>query len=70
MILNEYIKNTKNVMCPQYVKLLNKILDGDFPSEQVVWVVIPYFKNMGLMIVIITDAYFYTAVWGNYLSLF
>ncbi len=48
MILNEYIKNTKDIMCPLYVKLFNKILDtGDFPSELLVGVIIPLYKNKG-----------------------
>ena len=48
MIINEYIKCTKELMCPVYVKLFNKILDtGDFPSEWMVGVVVPLYKNKG-----------------------
>ena len=48
MILNEYIKNTKDVLCPLYVKLFNKIMDtGVFPSEWSAVIIIPLYKNKG-----------------------
>ena len=48
MIVNEYIKTTRDVMCPLYIKLFNKILDsGTFPEEWLVGVIIPLYKNKG-----------------------
>lgn len=46
MILNEYIKSNKDVMCPFYVNLFSKILDtSDFPGEWLAGVVAPLYKN-------------------------
>ena len=48
MIINEYIYSSREFMCPLYVKLFNEILDtGDFPSERLVGVVVPLYKNKG-----------------------
>ncbi len=48
MILNEYIKYTKDLLSPLYVKLFNKILDsGNFPSEWLIGVIVPLYKNKG-----------------------
>ena len=48
LIVNEYIKTTKDIMCPVYVKLFNKILDTSvFPSEWLVGVIVPLYKNKG-----------------------
>ena len=33
-IMHEYIKNTKDLYCPLYVKLFNKILDADVMPEK------------------------------------
>lgn len=47
-VLNEYIKTTKDVLCPLYEKLFNKILDtGVFPNEWLVGIIIPLYKNKG-----------------------
>ncbi len=47
-IINEYIKSTKEVMCPLYVKLFNKVLDtGDIPDDWLVGVIVPIYKNVG-----------------------
>ncbi len=48
MILNEYIKSTKHLLCPLYVKMFNKILDtGVMPSEWSVGTIVPLYKNKG-----------------------
>lgn len=45
-ILNEYIKNTKLLMLPLYVKLFNAVLDsGIIPSSWVEGIIIPLYKK-------------------------
>ena len=45
-ILNEYIKNTKFLMLPLYVKLFNAVLDsGIIPSTWVEGIIIPLYKK-------------------------
>ena len=47
-ILNEYIKNTKDLLLPLYTKLFNCVLDTGFiPISWVKGVIIPVFKNKG-----------------------
>ncbi len=44
MILNEYIKRTKLLLCPLYVKIFNKIVDtGVMPSEWSVDTIVPLY---------------------------
>ncbi len=48
MIINEYIKSTKHLLCPLYVKMFNKILDtGVMSSEWSVGTIVPLYKNKG-----------------------
>ena len=48
MMLNEYIKSTKHLLCPLYVKMFNKILDtGVMPSEWSVGTIVPLSKDKG-----------------------
>jgi hypothetical protein len=47
-ISNEYIKSTKNIILPIYVKLFNKILDtGIIPSTWSEGYIIPVYKGKG-----------------------
>lgn len=47
-IINEYIKSTKHIMCPLYVKLFNKVLDtGVIPEDWLIGVIVPFYKNTG-----------------------
>ena len=47
-ILNEYTKNTKDLLLPLYTKLFNCVLDTGFiPISWVKGVIIPVFKNKG-----------------------
>ena len=48
MVINEYIKNTQDMLCPLYVKLFNKIFDsGVFPDEWLIGTIVPLYKNKG-----------------------
>ena len=48
MIINEYIKTTKNILLPFYVMFFNKILDnGVMPSEWLVGMIVPIYKGKG-----------------------
>lgn len=48
MIINEYIKITKNILLPLYVMFFNKILDnGVMPSEWMVGMIVPIYKSKG-----------------------
>ncbi len=48
MIINEYIKSTKHILCPLYVKMFNRILDtGVMPSEWSAGTTVPLYKNKG-----------------------
>ena len=47
-IINEYIKSTKEIICPLYVKLFNKVMDtGDIPDDWLTGIIVPIFKNVG-----------------------
>ena len=48
MLINEYIKITKNILLPLYVMFFNKILDsGAMPSEWLVGMIVPIYKSKG-----------------------
>lgn len=48
MIINEYIKITKNILLPLHVMFFNKILDsGVMPSEWLVGMIVPIYKGKG-----------------------
>ena len=48
MVINEYIKITKNILLPLYVMFFNKILDsGAMPSEWLVGMIVPIYKSKG-----------------------
>ena len=47
-ILNEYIKSTKTLLLPLYVKLFNSVLDTGFiPDTWLKGTIIPIYKNKG-----------------------
>ncbi len=47
-IINEYIKATKDLMLPVYVKLFNVVLDtGVIPSDWLIGIIIPIYKKKG-----------------------
>ena len=42
------IESTKDIICPLYVKLFNKVLDtGDIPDDWLTGIIAPIFKNVG-----------------------
>lgn len=47
-VLDEYIKNTKHILLPLYVRLFNIILDtGNIPTSWVEGSIIPVYTNKG-----------------------
>ncbi len=47
-IINEYIKATKDLMLPVYVKLFNVVLDtGVIPSDWLIGIIRPLYKKKG-----------------------
>ncbi len=48
MVLNKYIKNTQNILCPLYISLFNKILDtGVMPTDWLAGIIVPLYKSKG-----------------------
>ena len=47
-ILNEFIKNSIDIIIPFYIKLFNRVLDtGEIPDDWLIGIIIPIYKNKG-----------------------
>ncbi len=46
--LMNILRAQKEVMCPLYVRLFNKVLDtGDIPGDWLLGIIVPTYKNVG-----------------------